>query len=160
MRRRRQVFWDALLSIGLSWAIADYLNKVDPEARQYLLTGLSAICFLIILPKALHRQPHGRPWSAGFSLPLILSPLLLVFSYPKLSIVPFAALWQGYTGLVFPWVINFSLNFLIFFLIGFSTAKTDDKGSKSITWRQSFLSAFTLVIFYAGIIYLGTVFYF
>ncbi|MFY9175316.1 MAG: hypothetical protein WAO24_08340 [Peptococcia bacterium] len=155
MRRRRQVFWDALLSLGLSWFIADYINKVDPEARQYLLIGLTAICLLIILPKALHRMPPGRPWSAGFSLPIMLSPLLIVLSYPGLPITPFAPLWQSCIDLIFPWSINYLLNFLLFFLIGFSTAAGASKENKSITWPQVFFSAFTLVVLYAAIIYLG-----
>lgn len=160
MRKRRQVFWDALLSLGLSWGLARYLNNIDPEANQFLLVGLTALCLIIILPKALHRLPHGRPWSAGFSLPLMLSPLLVILSRPGLYIIPFAALWQERSDLIIPWSVNGFINFWIFFLIGFATARSGNEDAKSITWTQSFLSAGTLLLLYGGIIYLGINVYF
>lgn len=160
MRRKcRRVFWDALVSLGISWGIANYINPVDLEAKIYLALGLGILCLLIILPKALRSLPQNKPWRAAISLPLMLSPLIYLFSWPYLYYNPFSVPWHQQGELALPWALNGAFYSLIFFLAGYLIAKsTPDE--KPITWSKSFFFTTTIILVYAGMIYLGSYLYF
>lgn len=154
MRKMRRVFWDALISLGLSWGIANYLNPTDLEAKLILAIGIGIICLMIILPIALHSLPQGKPWKAAFSLPLVLSPLILLFSRPTSYFTPFTTLWLEQQDLSLPWALNGLLNSLLLMVTGYLIVKQTPE-QKPISWLKAFFSTIIIMGVYAGIIYLG-----
>lgn len=155
MRKMRRVFWDALLSLGLSWGIARYLNPTDLEAQLFLAIGMSTLCLIIILPIALHSLPHNKPWTAALSLPFMLSPLILLFSRPALYFTPFSFLWSRQEELLTPWALNGLLNSIIFIIAGYLIARPTPE-QKPISWPKALFATITIAVLYAGIVYLSS----
>jgi len=154
MRRRRQVFWDTLFVAILSWAIACYINYTDPEANLYLTKGLAWLGLFLIMPKALHRLPSGRPWTSGFSLPLMLLPLLVIFSRPGLSLNPLNTFLAVLEDPYIIWAVFFLLLCMFFFFVGCFTSLSGNEKHKTISWPLAFLTTFILAVLFGGLIYL------
>lgn len=158
MRKMRRVFWDALISLGLSWGIAHYLNPSDLEAKLILAIGIAIVCLIIILPIALHSLPKDKPWVGVLSLPLALSPLIILFSRPTSFFTPFTMLWLGQNDLAIPWALNGTLNSIFLIIIGYLlTKKTPEE--RPISWALAIFSTVAIMGLYAGIVYLGYLLY-
>lgn len=155
MRWRRMVFWYALISLGLCWGIAHYVNPTDLEAKLFLVVGLAFLCLIVLLPLAFYTLPQDRPLLAAISLPGMLSPLIVMLSRPSLYINPFSILWSESQELITPWLVNSLLNSAIFAIAGYLIAGSSSQ-QRSITWPRSFLYAITIACLYSGIVYLGS----
>ncbi len=154
MRKKRSVFFDSLIALALCWSIPFLSNRSDQEVILLMGSLLGLICTFILLPSALRNLNPEKALRSGLKLPLMFLPLLIFLSHPAGSLTLF---------FIFPlipdptesfyWLINLSVNYIIFFLAGLLYCKIAQGKKKSGLIR---LLITLLIAGYFGLILYGS----
>ncbi len=152
MKKKRKILLDALIALLFCWAISYFSLKPDREAIL-LLTGI--LCFVatfLLLPFALHNLLPFHPFLGGFTLIVMLSPLILAFSHPAVFLLSFSPyLPEIITQHIHPWLLNGIINTLLIFCTGFLFVLTGR--TQWVKWSKAFFVTLLLASLYGTGIY-------
>lgn len=152
MKKKRKILLDSIIALLFCWAISHYALQPDKEAI-FLLTGiLSFIATFVILPYALHNLLPFHPFLSGFTLILMMSPLVIAFSHPAVFLLSFSAYLPKIIALAInPWLLNGIINTLLIFCAGFLFVLTGK--SQWFKWSKAFFVTLLLASLYGVGIY-------
>lgn len=155
MRKNRSLFFDSLIACLISWGIPRYwLKSADKEAFLLLGLILTLICTAILLPLALRVVKNDTPPRAGFYLPLMILPLLIIISYPSFALTPLSPFYLGLDLLPHhQWILNSGVNFLLIGIIAMFYTLIS-KGHQA-SWPGSILTSLLILTFYAAAFYIN-----
>lgn len=149
MRKRKTVFFDSLVALGICWGVTRYFNKSDQESVAMLASSLLMICLFILIPVALRYIKTGRSVRGGVYFFLMLLPLIAAISHPSFYF-PVAAV-MSVAGTTAPsfysrWGANLLINSTIFLFTGLVFSRKHCEQQPS--WKRTAFTAFIMAAFY------------
>jgi|GEM_PF-5866472 len=149
MRKRKTVFFDSLLALGMSRGFTAYLNKSDQESVAIMTSSLILICLFILIPVALRSIKTGKSFKGGIYFLLMLLPLVIAVSHPGFSfhVAPFMSSVEAAGTVDFSrWGGNLLINGSMFFLTGYLFIRINSE--QQVTWKRTAFTTFIMAAFY------------
>lgn len=149
MRKRKTVFFDSLVALGITWGVTRYFSRSDQESAAILASILLLICLFILIPVALRHIKTSRPVKGGVYFFLMLLPLITALSHPSFYFPVVSALFSVGTpahSFYYRWATNLLINGSIFFLTGLVFVRKNSE--QQATWKKTALTAFIMAVFY------------